>query len=61
MKSLFLLFFLFISLSALYLYFASYKEGIRSKPFSFKKMAANAQKEYKMNQKTNKRLESANK
>ena len=53
---LFILFFLIISLSALYLYFAGCKEGM-----DIQKMALDAQKEYEMNQKTKKRLESANK
>ena len=53
---LFLLVILIISLSALYLYFAGCKEGM-----DIQKMALDAQKEYEMNQKTKKRLESANK
>ena len=53
---LFLLVILVISLSALYLYFAGCKEGM-----DIQKMALDAQKEYEMNQKTKKRLESANK
>ena len=56
MKRLFLLFFLFLSLTALYLYFASCKEGARS-GWSVKKMANNATKQYKLNQKTNTRLQ----
>lgn len=41
MKRLFLLFFLVISLTALYLSFVSCKEGFkRSRPFSLKTMAA---------------------
>ena len=56
MKRLFILFLLLVSLSALYLYVVSCKEGIRSKPINIKKMAMNAQKQYKLNQKTKQRI-----
>lgn len=56
MKRLFLLFFLFFSLTALYLYFAGCKEGARS-GWSVKKMATDATKQYKLNKKTNDRLQ----
>jgi len=55
MKRLFLLFFLFFSLTALYLYFAGCKEGARS-GWSIKKMATDATKQYKLNKKTKQRV-----
>ena len=57
MKRLFILFLLFVSLSALYIHFVSCKEGARSGWSSnIKKMAINATKNFKMGNKTNKRL-----
>jgi hypothetical protein len=58
MKRLFILFFLVISLTALYIYFASCKEGVRSKNnwSKLKKTANNANKKRIQNKKTNARL-----
>jgi hypothetical protein len=57
MKRLFLLFFLFVSLSALYIQFVSCKEGARSGWSSkIKKMAIDVKKNFQMGNKTNKRL-----
>ena len=58
MKRLFILFFLVISLTALYIYFSSCKEGARS-GFSMKKLkkiANQANKKRIQNKKTNARL-----
>lgn len=58
MKHLFVLLFLFILLSALYIHFVSCKEGIRS-GWSIKnisKTATNAHKQFKLNQKTKARV-----
>jgi hypothetical protein len=57
MKRLFLLFFLIISLSALYIHFVSCKEGARSgwSIKNIKKMATNANKKRKLDKKTSNR------
>ncbi len=57
MKRLFLLFFLFVSLTALYIYFVSCKEGARSgwSIKNIKKTAMNANKKRKLDQKTSNR------
>jgi hypothetical protein len=63
MKRLFILFFLVISLTALYIYFASCKEGVRS-GFSIKnikKTAMNANKKRIINNKIEKRRNAHNK
>lgn len=58
MKRLFLLFFLVISLSALYLYFASIKEGARSRSVTelIKIKAKETQKEIRLNNRTKNRV-----
>lgn len=59
MKRLFLLFFLVISLTALYLSFVSCKEGVRSRPsrpMNPLKMATDLQKQVKTNIKTRQRV-----
>jgi hypothetical protein len=60
MKRLFILFFLIIALSALYLSIATCKEGARSsRPITMGLMQtklASAQKQYKLNKQTNKRV-----
>jgi hypothetical protein len=63
MKRLFILFFLVISLSALYMYFASCKEGARSgwTIKDIKKTAINANKKRIINNKIEKRRNAHNK
>ncbi len=57
MKRLFLLFFLVISLTALYLSFVSCKDGFRpSRPMNPLKMATDLQKQVKTNIKTRQRV-----